>query len=311
MSKEATCLSVRIEKATKLIEPYFTEPKFLGGADIIRAALKKLGVDDTEDGLSLLKDEFISFDDFQAGIITEIMVLGNIADIPLPRLKKAWSILKDQDKESHAITNPTPDLPMSVIETLAKTIKPLPQWSNLELLNEYTKDGQLSVHEELTRRTKGRFVIIFNEDGSLDIDNSLNMIKKAQFQDTPQIYKLRTGELREVYRIGDFPLRVFYECPLHKDVLLLDGYCEECTTHWDLEDSERNVFLRLLMDETKGIDFRLYKDKSLTELKSLFPKIYLEYTFLSDEGKLPSLKRRISKPKHGDPFRVVGTNKVY
>jgi hypothetical protein len=308
MSSKATGLSNRIEKAANIIEPYFTEPKFLGGVDVIRAALKKLEVDDTEDGLSLLKDEFISFEDFHQGIKIELNVLGDIADIPIPRLKRAWSILKEQNKENKETTT---DLNADFLATLAKTIKPIPQWSNLELLNQYVKEGQFAIHEELARRVKDRFVIMFNEDGSVDIENSLNMIKKAQFQETPQVYKLRSGELREVYRVGDFPLQVFYECPIHKDVLLLDNYCEECTTHWELEDNERNVFFRLLMDGNKSLDFRLYKDKSLTELKSLFPKVYLDYIFLGDEGKLPSLKRRISKPKQGDPFRVIGTNKVY
>jgi len=63
--------------------------------------------------------------------------------------------------------------------------------------------------------------------------------------------------------------------------------------------------------ESNKVDFRLYKDKSLPELKSLFPQVWLQYKSLAEEGTLPSLKRKLSKPKQGDPFRVVGTNKTF
>lgn len=305
MSKVATSLSDRIEKSAKVIETYESDSK-----ELLKEVLQNLGVDDSEIGMSTLNDGFISFDEFLCAIQhLRFLRPQESTPIPTPRLKMAWDLLRGVGDRKEPVTSGEVG---SSLDSLIKTIRPIQQWSNTELLDEYSKDGQMVVHDELARRSKSRYVIIFNEDGGLDTENSLNMLKKAQFQETPQIYKLRSGELKEVYRVGDFPLQVFHECPIHKDVLLLDGYCEECTTHWDLETSdEKNIFLRLLLENEKNLDFRLYRDKDLTDLKSFFPKVYLRYKILKEEGNLPSLKRRISKPKQGDPFRVIGTNKVF
>lgn len=289
----STSLSARIEKAAKVLDVPDAQESIIN-------VLKNLGVDESETGLSILESEFVTFEDFN----NELHTVPTSA--PLPRRRMAWSILKGEDTKKKEVEKATSEL-----DTLIKTIRPIQQWSNQELIDEYTKDGKLVIHEELARRSKGRHVIIFNEEGVVDTENSLHMLKKAQFQDTPQVYKLKTGDLREVYRVGDFPLQLFHECPIHKDVLLLDDYCEECGTHWNLEEDERNVLLRLLSESVRSMDFRLYMEKSLTELKSLFPKTWLQYRTLKEEGNLPSLKRRISKPKAGDPFRVIGTNKTF
>jgi hypothetical protein len=294
---QATSLSARIEKASKTIEVYFEHPD-----SYIEETLKHLGVDDTEIGLATLED-YVSYEDF-----SELFNQRTNNKVPLPRLKMLWAILKPEKKP----TNVTPtSSENSSLEMLVKTIKPIQQWSNQDLLEQYSKDGQYAVHDELVRRSKGRFVIIFGDNnGDVDIENSMNMLKKAQFQDTPQIYKLKSGDIREVYRVGEFPLSVLHECPLHKDVLLLDGYCEECATHWDTSDQEKNVFLRMAFEQDT-VFAKIHSDKEFSELIKLFPKVYLKYKTLAEEGKLPSLKRRISKSKDGDPFRVVGTHKTY
>lgn len=283
-------LQARIEQASKVILEY----------QLLEQVLFNLGVDDSDVGISVLG--FVSFDDFNNALVS---LLGKKEVPPLPRLKMAWSIIKGEDKKIVAEETP------SGFSELIKTVKPLAQWTNLELLEKYGKDGLLQTHEELAKRGKNRFVIIFNEDESVDIDNSLHMLKKAQFQDTPQIYKLKSGDLREVYRVGDFPMQIFYECPIHKDVLLLDGYCEECCDHWDNSDTEKNTLLRLIAENKHSIDIHQYLDKSYDELAKRFPQVFLLHKTLKETDNLPRLKRKISKPKNGDPFRVVGTHKVF
>lgn len=311
-------LQDRIEKSSKIIEPFLKDEKLCAGRFAgrsfheIKQALIKLGVDGSDVGKSLLEEGWISFEEFEKQYREEFKEYApsDWDDYPpLARLKMVWSILTNEKlKKSIEPTAENTSFP-GISAEFIKAVKPIPQWSNNELLAEYSKDGSFAVHDELIKRSKGRYVVIFNEDNSLDVENTLNLLRKSQYQDTPQLYKI-DGELKEVYRIGDFPLLLFFECPIHKDVILLDGYCDKCVSHWDVENTEHNVFFRMVF-ESNNVDFRLYKDKSLPELKSLFPQVWLQYKSLAEEGTLPSLKRKLSKPKQGDPFRVVGTNKTF
>lgn len=298
----STSLPTRIENSAKILEKFCPDAK-----SVLTKALTDLGVDDSEAGLALLDEKFITFDMFHSAFAARQGAEQLVLDIvPIPRLKMVWFILKDENKKE---INNSPA--SSSLETLVKTIKPIQQWSSEELLNEYSRDGQICIHEELSRRSKNRYIILFNKDGSLDVENSLMMLKKAQFQETPQAYVLKTGEFKEVYRVGEFPLQLLYECPIHKNVLLLDDYCEECAKHWNLEEEERNIFLRLIVEsKEQNLDMRNYRDKDIASLKECFPKVYLEYLSLQEENKLPSLKRKLSKPRQGDPFRVT-SHKTY
>jgi hypothetical protein len=102
-----------------------------------------------------------------------------------------------------------------------------------------------------------------------------------------------------------------YECPIHSNVLLLNGYCEECGMEWkNIDDNkEKYVFLRLVSETTKiePVALRMYIQQGFDELVKLFPKVLLTYNALKEEERLPTLKRRLSKNKQGDPFRVVHT----
>lgn len=295
-------LSARIEQASKV---------FPQSEELLKTTMENLGVDDAEIGMSVLEGDYITFEDFKAALTNAIIDLndgsaGLVMPPPVPRLKLIWSILKGEDKK------PVATEVSSELSELIKTVKPMAQWSNLELLEKYCKECVLTIQEELAKRAKNRFVIVFNEDESVDIGTSLHMLKKAQYQETPQVYKLRSGEhVQEVYRVGDFPMQVFYECPTHKDVLLLDGYCEECCDHWDVSDTEKNTLLRLISENESGIDIHQYREKNLDDLKKRFPKTYLLHKNLKEEDNLPRLKRKISKPKSGDPFRVVGTHRIF
>lgn len=306
-------LSLRIAKAAKALSAQYDVTK--EWEDILGKALTNLGVEDHEVGIDVLEGDYITFEEFEAELTrcldslleyTEHNPKSELAvpDLPpIPRIRLAWSLLKGTAKKTES--------PPSGLSELIKTVKPMGQWTNVELLEKYSKEGSLQVHEELAKRSKNRFVIIFNDDETVNAEVSLDLIRRAREQDTPQVYKLRTGELREVYRVGDFPMQVFYECPTHRDVLLLDGYCEECCDHWDVSDTERNTLLRLIVENEKGIDIYQYREKSLEELKKRFPKTYLLHKSLKEEDNLPRLKRKISKPKSGDPFRVVGTHRVF
>jgi hypothetical protein len=308
MSTEfSTVLSSRISKAANILDSYVLKSRWDDGESFLRAVLADLGLGvncGAEDEACLRLLELEDFTDALNALATETL------PIPKLRLKLIFNTIK-------GIEQTTPETQVkqeSNLETLIKTMKPISQCSNQELLEAYNKECPSSIQEELAKRSKGRYAIIFKEDGFLDIENSLYMLKKCNFQDTPATFKLKSGDVREVYRVGDFPMQVFYECPLHSHTLLLGGYCEECGNYWDTDNNERNVFFRLLGRHKKIEAHEVsltYKDMEISKLISLFPKVHLEYKRLAEEGNLPNLKRRISGPKSGDPFRVIGTNKVF
>jgi len=271
----------RVQKVVEILKPYsVTKEELL-------TILSDFGVDDSEVGIQILGSDAISYDDFQASFVSRVQKFGQI---PKPRLMFAFTTLKEtQKKETH------------VLEALA-AMKPIGQWTDLELLEKYNKDCSSEIEEELSKRSKNRPTIIFDGLGNVDVENSLYMLRKARHQETPATM-LVSGIMKQVYRIGEFPLDMFYECPVHSHILLVDGYCEECGTKWDVNDYERNVFLRLITQSEK-IDHRIYREKKTDELISSFPKIFLKFTEMKEEDTLPKLKRKLSKSRQGDPFRV-------
>lgn len=308
---ENVILNDRIQKASEILKT-----KDLSSENLqrqIQKTLERIGVDDSDIGQKILEAETTEFEDFEKAFFDgqglekgqpPLIVPVSPTTFPKARLKAAWEILKGNDpfkKKSELKINGTGEE-----LKLAEVLKPVENYSDLELLQKYGKECPPRVEEELQKRTHNRPCIIFEEDtGKVDIENSLYMVRKAHRQDTPKTYMIR-GELKVLYPIGFFPADVFYECPVHSNVLLVDGYCEECSQVWDTNEYEKNAFLRLITEQ-EDIDVRIYKGKSFADLKKDFPKIYLKFNELKEEGKLPSLKRRLSKAKEGDPFRVVHT----
>lgn len=278
------------------------------GVDVLEAETTTF--DDFKDTLNKFRPDFSNPSDVVPESISVRPHVSNtcieISKISNAKLKAAWEILKGNDPFKKKKNVGSADIVLPSPTVLAEALKPVENYSDLELLQKYGKECPPRVEEELQKRTHGRPCIIFEEDtGKIDVENSLYMVRKAHRQDTPKNYMIR-GELKVLYPIGFFPADVFYECPVHSKILLVDGYCEECAKVWDTTEHDKNAFLRLIT-EREDIDIRIYKAKSFAELKQDFPKIYLNFNELKEEDRLPSLKRRLSKSKEGDPFRVVHT----
>jgi hypothetical protein len=291
--RSATVLNSRIEAALKYLKIEKSE---------LDKILFEMGIDEPEIGLEILDSPTTSFDDFY-GAVAKVHVEG--AAIPVPRLKLAWASLAEQKQEKPAPTKPSSDN----IAELLKTFKPVGGYSDIELLEAYGKDSLPEVEDVLKKRCKDRPCIVFLEDGKVDVENSLYMLRKARHQETPSTFVI-CGEMKQIYKVGEFPLDVFFECPIHNNVLLIDGYCEECGTTYDTKDIDRLTFLRLVKENIPTETPRLYRELKFDTLSQTFPKIFLKFKQLKDEDKLPSLKRRISKSRENDPFRV-SSHKTY
>jgi hypothetical protein len=130
------------------------------------------------------------------------------------------------------------------------------------------------------------------------------MLRRARYQETPSTFSIK-DEIKQVFRVGEYPLEIFYECPVHPHTLLVDGYCDECSKKWSIKEYDRNVLLRLVVESHEVADIRNYRSLDFNALAKEFPKTFIKYKELKEEGKLPSLKRKLSRNKSGDPFRVV------
>jgi hypothetical protein len=322
-------LKARVKDAANVLKSYLKDDT----EEIISATLKIMGVDDSDIGIKILESQTTSVSDFLVALKSCVSPTGVV---PEPRARVAWLILQGHDPfktpeiqiTSTQNTSSTLDvqgdmnisgnllkngmrfdaaLVDAVLEKLEKQ-KPIGQWADLELLKGYGKSCPMSIEEELSKRAKNRPVIIFNEDNTVNTETSLILLRQARNNDTPSTF-IVAGVLKEVYKIGDFPVNVMYECPIHSNVLLLNGYCEECGMEWkNIDDNkDKYVFLRLVSQTAKidPVALRTYMSLSFDELVKLFPKIMLTYNALKEEERLPTLKRRLSKNKQGDPFRIV------
>jgi len=277
-------LNSRIETALKYVKIEKEE---------LKKILFEMGIDESEVGLEILDAPTTTFDDFY-GATAKIHVEGDV--IPVPRLKLAWASLQPPKPEPITTAN-------SDFASLAKTLRPIGQWSDLELLEVYGKESPAEVEEQLRKRSKARNCIIFFDDGTVDSENSLYMLRKARYQDTPSTFEIK-GETKQVFKVGEFPLEVFYECPIHSNVLLVDGYCEECGITHDIKNPKKLALLRIISNNTSD-PARTYRELSFEQLAKEFPKAFVRYKDLEAEDKLPSLKRRISKSRDSDPFRTI------
>lgn len=297
-STSATILNSRISAASEILKAYIKEDT----EETLKKILFEMGIDDSPVGFEILSSPTTEFNDFVSAIVA---ILGQEKNIPSPRLKLAWATLNEPKQEKPEATKPTSDN----ISELLKTLKPVGGYSDIELLEAYGKDSLPEVEEVLKKRCKDRPCIVFLEDGKIDVENSLYMLRKARYQETPSTFIIR-GEMKQIYKVGEFPLDVLFECPIHNNVLLVDGYCEECGTTYDTKDVDRLTFLRLIKENIPTETPRLYRELKFDELSQTFPKIFLKFKQLKDEDKLPSLKRRISKSRENDPFRV-SSHKTY
>jgi len=305
----------RITEAATVLNPYFGTDS----EDIICESLNQVGViDETELSLNILQYE-ITDEDFSAALIHNSRAQAKKIVVAPARMRVAWLILKGIDpfKQTEPqisnVTNLTTSSDATTLNLLLSAVqqnRPIGQLSDLELIAKYSKDCSSEVECELLKRSRGRPCIIFKNDDTVDTDNSLILLRKARHQETPSTYAIDSG-IKSVYKVGDFPMNVLYECPIHSHILLVDGYCEECGLKWlDFEaNREKYIFLRIISESAKidPVNLRTYLQQQFEQLTSLHPKLFLKYTELKEEDKLPTLKRRLSKAKNGDPFRVIHT----
>ena len=286
---------------------------------IISLALVNMGVEEDEFSLKLLSQSTALEDFMRAleeagsaptsssengpdGLVYTGSVGGEYKLPALPRLRAAFDVLQGRDMPDQTATGSTGDT-----NQVAFMYKPTGQWSNEELLQSYSKDGTgVNVEEELERRGKGKPFIVFNDDESVDIESSVKMLKKARSNPKmPERFPV-DGELKRLYRVGEFPLDFLFECPFHPEVLLVDGYCEVSGIVWVTLNEEHMQLCRMIDDDhdISDMDQKKLAKTSIKEIKEMFPNTAAKFEEQKELGQLKSLKRKISQGGGRDPFHV-------
>ena len=195
--------------------------------------------------------------------------------------------------------HPTSEEPTiaSALEKVFTANRPKNDWSDGELLKIYDQDAT-EVAEILRKRTHGRPCIVFNRDGSVNVEVSLKLIKLAKRQATHTNFMVE-GKLVSVFRAGEFLAKPLDESPFHPGVALIEGICPQSNTDWNGVSQKIRIMARL---HVRNIETAALTKKAMqainketrklneTEFSDEYQEAALLYQQLEDQGNLPTLK---------------------
>jgi len=236
------------------------------------------------------------------------------AGVKSARLQAGWHILmgiplepKPQEGTLGSGTN-------GLVE-LIKSQRPASQWKTEELLAAYNEDCPEDVISELSRRAKDEPVIVFQEDGKVNAEASLALLKQVRSGGKiPDMYISKNADgsqcVTKTCRVNEWPMKTIDECPLHGDVVLAGGFCEKCQANWQGTSNVNRQIVRVASDVGVAPENPMAIISLIEEIEKgganpllKVPSVKLAWEERSKDGDLPKLTRRLSKDKkNADPF---------
>lgn len=317
----STALSARVVKVSEVLGV---------SQDSILKALDDEGISNDAPGLIVLDSITTTVDDL-------VSILGKLSTFPPLKLKAAAALLKDKD--SPRVPDPVKEqgvppkgaLEVQSLADALKSIRPIQQWNDRELLEKYAQDRDSEVEQELHKRSQGRnFVILVkgkNAPGKedIDIENSIELLKMARKRVTPSILPTgNEGAVSPVYPILSLNLhdRMVELCPFCGETLY-KGFCEKCTTRFSGENigfgDDIKAYIHLIA-QSGPFDVKSFSDrkavmasasKGLDDLRITWPSISQKFDELKMTGNLPKLRFISSRPTSvQDPFFMGGNRSV-
>lgn len=311
----STELLSRIEKAAKIlgkspddVKCFFIDKENIDDIDLLTTSIELTTYDEMMEGIK---------NDFGATFITN-------------KIRTAMKIILG-DKQSNKTEDKTSEI--SVLQKIIDSNRPIQQWSDKDVLDAYidTEDDQYEY--ELNKRAKGRRFIILNdtEPETINVEASLNMLKRARKENPPSHYKSGT-EIIYVYRIEDYHSRnrVRAESPFHPKVALFDDYCPVSNISFEGIDVRVRKVMRLILEHEVELTRRDKIDmvaivrsiksnvrnaessvkEQISALIDMYPDIGSEYKKRKLLGTLPPLKMIESvssvRDVKADPFNPTG-----
>lgn len=277
--------------------------------------LKKNGIDNDSTGVSLLDTSTTTIDD-----LVDIIEEGCGHGIPKLKLKAAASILKGNVL---AVTPPKPasNMPVMSMEAvpvteIIKSLRPIEQQNDRELLERYSVDRESSVEQELNKRARQQNFIVLKpgkfEPGKeeIDIDLSLDLLKTARKRTNPSMIPVG-DKVFPVYRITEMNIddRIMEICPFCGESLYR-GYCEKCHVNFAGIGDDERAYMSLIV-ESDNFDLKSFSDKKaviasgtkgIEDLKQTWPSIVHEFEERKATNDLPRIKIIATRPSQADPF---------
>lgn len=320
-ASQSTILSSRCKKAAEILK--VSEKQ-------VSDALSEAGIEQSEDGAKLL----------EASTTTEAVLAEEVLNSLGPKLKRsaAAAVLKGRDPFSQAegpatesgSSGSTKTWTMDGSKEVLQSLVPVSQWKDRQVLEAFNKDREEHLERELDRRAKGqRFIVLETPEDDdidrgnepIDIELSLQLLKKTRRMKIPTIIPGNDQKIRPVYRISELNVdeRVVELCPICGDILFR-GYCEPCQISWqDVSDNAR-AFTALIVREGK-INAHSFSDKKalvgnavngVSQLRKVWPSIDVKYRELKASDNLPRLKmvKNLPAEQVQDPFHTAG-NRSY
>lgn len=276
--------------------------------DFIWERLGTLGIYKDEESHSILVSKST-----REGDARKLFCENGNPQIPIARFSAMWAILKETGLE---------DEPKSGVDELVTALQRTNygQWSDEALLRSYNADCEVGIITALQKRSLNKKFVVFKDEtaGTIDVETTLRFLRECRRQrDIPVTYRVGDS-LKKLYAAGDFPSVVYHECPFHSNVLLFDGYCDECCHSWAGVEDEVRQFARLVKTEgnipTEGPTLRQFVNEACRGIDDLsldYPKVKLLFDDLKQEGKLPVLRRRTATQESSNRIDPLGKNKRY
>lgn len=193
---------------------------------------------------------------------------------------------------------------------------------SLELLGRYDpREADNPIGKRLVELSKGNPVIVFNEDGTVNVEASNSLLEEIRDNYSPRTSVLVEGVPRPVYRVGARPGQFVDENPLYPGrPLRRDEVCDQTNRSWTGVQQVVRVLIHLAVNQTHecrvdSIDDahsvldRVMQEDAEQAIRNRYQKASLLYDELKAKGELPSLKIDLgqSDTRRNDPFAVAGS----
>jgi hypothetical protein len=189
-----------------------------------------------------------------------------------------------------------------------------------ELLERYNpKDVENAIGERLQKISRGNRCIVFNDDGSVNVDKSAELISDIQ-DDLPELTKTLVGGVpKQVFKVGERTDNYADENPIYPGrVLRSGGTCDQTGRSWDGVSLVVRQLLNIAVNETGELSIKSLDDAHnaldkavMTDAEKVIRSRYQEASIYFDEclktGELPVLKVALGSKSSGngrreDPF---------
>ncbi len=203
--------------------------------------------------------------------------------------------------------------PSPISESRAKSL------NAFEALKIYDPKEDNAVSDRLKKLSKDKCCIVFNKDGSLNVEASYKLITEIQDGYPERDNYPLDGEPVRIYKVGEKLEQFADENPLYPGRLLRpDGTCDQTNRSWDgvslevrqliyLAIQSKEVEIRNINDAHNILDICLDSSNlSKFPLRHRFTKAAIKFTDLERRGSLPTLKisKKVSETKFHGGLRI-------